>query len=145
MLLEVIISCTTISTQRTSEGKRPRVTFQMLLVQLLIQADVRALCALPGGLFVVMDVLDKRACVHGGELAPVAGELSVQAVAHVVVSGEEQQRVLHPVVAELAGHQCVPVLDAVTLEHRKLIGDKATEITGVRGEGPTMSCSEVFE
>lgn len=49
-----------------------------------------ALCALPGGLFVVMDVLDERACVHSGEVAPVAGELSVETVAHVVVSGEEQ-------------------------------------------------------
>lgn len=78
---------------------------------------MRAFCTLPGSLFVMMDVLDERACVHSGEVAPVAGELTVEAVAHVVVSGEKEQRVLHPVVAELASHQCVPVLDAVTLEH----------------------------
>lgn len=117
MLLEVIISRASVSTQRTSEGERPRVRFQMLLVLLFAQADVGALCALPGGLFVVMDVLDERAGIHSGEVAPVAGELSVETVAHVVVSGEEQQRVLHPVVAEFAGHQRVPVLDAVTLEN----------------------------
>lgn len=93
----------------------------------------------------VMDVLDERASIHSGEVAPVAGELSIETVAHVVVSGEEQQRVLHPVVAEFAGHQCVPVLDAVTLENRELVGDKATQITGVCGEGPAVGCSEVFE
>lgn len=117
----------------------------MLLMLLFIQADARALCTLPGGLFVVMDVLDERACIHSGEVAPVAGELSIEAVAHVVVSGEKEQRILHPIMAELTGHQCVPVLDAVALEHRELVGDKATQITGVRGEGPTVSCSEVFE
>lgn len=145
MLLEVIISCASISTQRTSEGKRPRVRFQMFLVLLFVQADVRALCTLPSGLLVVMDVLDECACIHSGEVAPVAGELSVDTVAHVVVSGEKEQRVLHPVVAELAGHQCIPVLDAVALENGELVGDEATQIARVCGEGPSVSCSEVFE
>lgn len=87
MLLEVIVSCTAISTHGTSEGKSSRVLFQMLFVLIFTQTNVRALCTLPGGLFVMMDVLDECTRIHSCEVAPVAGELSVEAVAHVVVSG----------------------------------------------------------
>lgn len=87
VFFEVVPPQRTESTDLASEGESSRVSFHMLLVFLVVQANVSAFKALQRGLFVMMDVLYICARILSGKLTSLTVELSVLTVARDVVSG----------------------------------------------------------
>ena len=86
----------------------------------------------------MVNVLDKRAGIQSFKLTLFTLKAPVQTVAHDVVPGEHQQRVLNFVIADLTCHQGVSVSDPMALKIREFVCDKATQITRIRRKAVLM-------